>query len=84
MRELVAFTVDDIEKNNARMVIFNGFLSGLVHFPQVVARLALDRHLIVADDVVADCFERELKPIQIMVVSQIEGKQSLIHVEFMW
>jgi hypothetical protein len=67
------------------LVIFNGIWSGISQFLKAIQRLAATRHVIVADDF-DSAFDGLARvgpiPAQVMAVSQIPGKQGLIHVDF--
>jgi hypothetical protein len=75
----------EVEVSKAELVIFNGIWSGISQFLKAIQRLAATRHLIVADDF-DPAFDRLAwvgpNPVQVMAVSQIPGKQGLIHVDF--
>jgi hypothetical protein len=75
----------EVEVSKAELVIFNGIWSGISQFLKAIQRLAVTRHLIVADDfdTAFDGLARVgPNPVQVMAVSQISGKQGLIHVDF--
>jgi hypothetical protein len=75
----------EVEVSKAELVIFNGIWSGISQFLKAIQRLAATRHLIVADDfdTAFDGLARVgPNPVHVMAVSQIPGKQGLIHVDF--
>ena len=84
-RQLVAHSMEEIEGSKAELVIFNGVWSAISRLPKAIRGLASTRHLIVADDFDTS-FDALLKAranrAQVMVVSQLQGKQGLIHVDF--
>ena len=85
-QHLAAHIMAEVEGSKAELVIFNGIWSGISHFFKAIQRLAATRHLIVADDF-DPAFDRLAalvgpNPVQVMAVSQIPGKQGLIHVAF--
>jgi len=85
VRHLAANIVDEVESSEAELVIFNGIWSGISQFLKAIHRLAETRHLIVADDfdpAIDGLAKFGPKPVQVMAVSQIPGKQGLIHVDF--
>ena len=84
-QHLAAHIMAEVEVSKAELVIFNGIWSGISQFLKAIQRLAATRHLIVADDF--DTANDRLawvgpNPVQVMAVSQIPGKQGLIHVDF--
>jgi hypothetical protein len=84
-RKLLVEIMDGFKDSKAGVVIFNGIWSGISQFPAVIRRLMTTRHVIVAD-----CFGHDfsgisrigLKPVQVLSVSLIPGKQALIHAQF--
>lgn len=83
-RPLAALALEDVESSTAELVIFNGIGIAISQFPTVIRRLATTRHLIVADDcgLASDEILRICPhPLAVLVVSKIQGKQSLIHVD---
>ena len=84
-QHLAAHIMAEVEGSKAELVIFNGIWPGISQFLKAIQRLAATRHLIVADDF-APAFDGLAKvgpnPVQVMTVSQIQGKQGLIHVDF--
>jgi hypothetical protein len=84
-RQLVARIMEDVEGSKAKLVIFNGIWSGMSQFSKAIQRLAATRHLIVADNF-DPALEESMRvgpnPVLVMAVSQIQGKQGLIHVDF--
>jgi hypothetical protein len=84
-QHLAAHIMAEVEVSKAELVIFNGIWSGISQFLKAIQRLAATRHLIVADefDPAFDGLARVGPiPAQVMAVSQIPGKQGLIHVDF--
>ena len=84
-QHLAAHIMAEVEVSKAELVIFNGIWSGISQFLKAIQRLAATRHLIVADDfdTAFDGLARVgPNPVQVMAVSQIPGKQGLIHVDF--
>ena len=84
VRHLAANIVDEVESSEAELVIFNGIWSGISQFLKAIQRLAATRHLIVADDfdpAIDGLAKFGPNPVQVMAVSQIPGKQGLIHVD---
>jgi hypothetical protein len=84
-QHLAAHIMAEVEISKAELVIFNGIWSGISQFLKAIQRLAVTRHLIVADDfdTAFDGLARVgPNPVQVMAVSQISGKQGLIHVDF--
>jgi len=84
-RHLSVRIIAEVEISKAELVIFNGIWSGISQFLKAIQRLATTRHLIVADNL-DPCFDEIARvgpnPVQVMAVSQIPGKQGLIHVDF--
>ena len=84
-QHLAAHIMAEVEVSKAELVIFNGIWSGISQFLKAIQRLAATRHLIVADDF-DPAFDRLAwvgpNPVQVMAVSQIPGKQGLIHADF--
>jgi hypothetical protein len=84
-RYIAAHIMAEVDVSKAELVIFNGIWSGISHFLKAIQRLAATRHLIVADDF-DTAFDQIARvgpiPAQVMAVSQIPGKQGLIHVDF--
>jgi hypothetical protein len=84
-RQIVAQAMAHIEGSGSELVICNGVWSGLSQLPRAIKRLAATRHLLVADEfdpTLGDLMEATPSAIQVMVVSQIPGKQGLIHIDF--
>jgi len=85
VRHLAANIVDEVESSEAELVIFNGIWSGISQFLKAIQRLAATRHLIVADEfdpAIDGLAKFGPNPVQVIAVSQILGKQGLIHVDF--
>ena len=77
--------MEEIEVSKAQLVILNGIWRDVLNPRMVVRHLAVTRHLVVADDSFPHLDEfsqdRTLQS-EVMIVSQIQGKQGLIHIEF--
>lgn len=84
-RKILVEIMDGFKDSKAEVVIFNGVWSGIVEFPTILRRLTTSQHVIVAD-----CFGHDfsgisrlgLKPVHVLSVSLIPGKQALIHAQF--
>jgi hypothetical protein len=77
-RDLVALAMDDVEHSDAEFVIFNGvsrYLTG-------ITRLAANRHVVVADSYAPAPEQIASVCPELLLVSQIPGKQGLIRVDF--
>jgi hypothetical protein len=84
-QELVAHIMEDVEGSDAEWIIFNGVCTALLQYRSTIRRLAASRQVIVAGDsvpVLKEIAKVCANPPLMMVVSQIQGKQGLIHVEF--
>ena len=84
-QHLAAHIMAEVEGSNEELVIFNGIWSGISQFLKAIQQMTATRHVILADnlDTAFDGLARVgPNPVQFMAVSQIPGKQGLIHVDF--
>jgi hypothetical protein len=82
---LAGAIMERCKASNAEVLILNGVWSGVSLLPALLRQLSATRHVIAADDFGAslDPVTRlGLRPVHVLKVSVIPGRQALIHVEF--